>query len=118
MRMAPSERLRLEARPDAVYGSAFRRARQWRRGRRLRVAVELIGAELSAPSAGARTIATTCGGECGLSLSNLHDHCDRPASAARRKRSPHVGDGLGERSARITNAWRTSLLSRMSWRLD
>ncbi len=50
-------------------------------------------------------------------MSDLHDHCSRPASAARRKTSPHVRDGIGERSASTISAWRSSLLSWKSQRL-
>lgn len=53
------ERLRPEARPDAVYCSTACRARQWRRGRRLgkRVAAELSGAgRAECPECGARWV--------------------------------------------------------------
>ena len=49
------------------------------------------------------TTATSCGGECGISSPDLRDHCGRPASAARRKTSPHVRDRIGERSARVVS---------------
>lgn len=54
------------------------------------------------------------GAERGRSLSDVRDHCGRPASSARWKTSPHVGDGVGECSARMFSAWCSSLLSSRS----
>lgn len=58
------------------------------------------------------------GGAGPLSSSDLRNHCGRPASAARRKTSPRVGNRVGTRSARTSRACRSSVLSWVSRWLD